>query len=85
MFDFSGCEKGSPFYVDGNKKVIGKVKDELNGEIIEELYGLAKMHSVKAKKEEMKKGKGVKKNVKKDISHQDYVDYLFEERKYTIN
>ena len=31
----------------------------------------------------MKKAKGVKKNVaKKDISHEDYVDCLFEERKF---
>ena len=38
---------------------------------------------MKTKKEEMKKAKGVKKNVfKKDIKHQDYVDCLFEERIY---
>ena len=38
---------------------------------------------MKTKKEEMKKVKGVKKNVfKKDISQRDYVDCLFEERKF---
>ena len=60
------------------------MKDELNREIIEEFVGLrVKMYSLKTKKEEMKKAKGVKKNVvKKDISHQDYVDCLFEERKF---
>ena len=49
------------------------MKDELNREIIEEFGGLkAKMYSLKTKKEETKKAKGVKKNVvKKDISHQD--------------
>ena len=64
------------------KKVIGKMKGELNGEIIEEFVGLrAKMHSLKTKKEEMKKAKGVKQNIgKKDISHQDYVDCLFDLR-----
>ena len=31
LFDFSGYEKGSPFYNDENKKVIGKMKDKLNG------------------------------------------------------
>ena len=69
LFDFSGYEKESPFYNDVNKKVIGKMKDELNGEIIEEFVGLrAKMYSLKRKKEEMKKAKGVKKNVvKKDV------------------
>ena len=60
------------------------MNDELNGEIIEEFVGLrAKVYSVKTKKDEMKKAKVVEKNVlKKDISHQDYVDCLFEERKF---
>ena len=84
LFDFSRYEKENPFYNDENKKVIGKMNDELNGEIIEESVGLRlKMYSLKTEKEEMKKAKGVKKNsVKKDISHQDYVDCLFEERKF---
>ena len=57
------------------------MKEELNGEIIDEFVGLrAKMYSLKTKKEEMKKAKGVKKNVvKKNINHQ---DCLFEERKF---
>ena len=60
------------------------MKDELNGEVIEEFVGLrVKMYSLKTKKEEMRKAKGVKKNVvKKYISHQDYIDRLFEERKF---
>ena len=60
------------------------MKDGLNGGIIEEFFGLrAKMYSFKTKKEEMNKAKGVKKNVvKKDISHQDYIVYLFVERKF---
>ena len=60
------------------------MKDESNGKIIEEFLGLRmKMYSLKTKKEEMKKAKGLKKNVvKKCISHQDYVDCLFEERKF---
>ena len=44
LFNFSGYEKESPFYNDGNKKVISEMKDELNGEVIEEFVGLrAKM------------------------------------------
>ena len=60
------------------------MKDGSNGETIEEFVSFrAKMYSLETKKEEMKKAKGVKKNaVKKDISHQDYVDCLFEERKF---
>ena len=45
LVDFSGYEKESPFYNDENKKVIGKMMDELNKEIIEEFVGLrAKMY-----------------------------------------
>ena len=86
LFDFSGYEKESLFYNGKNKKAIGKMKDELNEEIIEEFVGLrAKMYSMKTKKEEMKKAKGVKKTVvKRDISHQGYVDCLFEERKFML-
>ena len=60
------------------------MKDELNREITEEFVGLrVKIYSFKTKKEEMKKAKRVKKKVvKKDISHQDYVDCLFVERKF---
>ena len=48
LFDFSGYEKESPFYNDENKKVIGKMKDQLNGEVIEKIVGLrAKMYSLK--------------------------------------
>ena len=84
LFDFSEYGKESPFCNNENKKAIGKMKDELNIEIIEEFVGLrAKIYSLKTKKEEMKNAKGVKKNVvKKDISHQGYVDCLFEERKF---
>ena len=67
-----------------SKKKIDKMKDGLNWEITEEFVGLrAKIYSLKTKKEDMKKAKGVKKNVvKKDISHQNYVDCLFKERKF---
>ena len=84
LFNFFGYQKEIPFYNDESKKVIGKMKEELHGEIIEEFVGLrAKMCSLKTKTEEMKKAKGVKKNVvKKDMSHQNYVDCLLEERKY---
>ena len=77
-------EKKNPIYDNENKKVIGKMEDELKKETMGEFVGLrVKMYSVKTKKE-MKKAKRVKKNVlKKCISHQDYVDCLFEERKFT--
>ena len=64
--------------------VISKMTDESNEGITKKFLGpRAKMYSLQAKNEEMKKAKGVKKNVvKKDISPQGYVDCLFEERKF---
>ena len=56
LFDFSGYEK------EGHSIM----KSELNREIIAHFVGLrAKMYSLKIKKEEMKKTKGVKKKVVK--------------------
>ena len=48
MFDFSNYSKDSMFYDDTNKKVIGKIKDEYNGAIIDQFIGLkSKMYSIK--------------------------------------
>ena len=52
LFDSSGYEKESPFCICENTKVIGQVKDKLNGEIIEVFVGLrATMYPVKTEKE----------------------------------
>ena len=40
MFDFSNYSKDSKFFNDANKKVIGKMKDEFGGVIIDEFVGL---------------------------------------------
>ena len=71
LFDFPGCEEENTFDNDEIRKVIVKMKDVLNREITEEFVSLrVKMYSLKTKKEEMKKPKGVKKNlVKKEIIH----------------
>ena len=48
LFDFSNFPKDSKFFDDTNKKVIGKMKDEFGGVIVEEFVGLkSKMHSMK--------------------------------------
>ena len=39
LFDFSRYKKESSFYNGENRKVIGKLKDELNREIIEKFLG----------------------------------------------
>ena len=74
MFNFFRYKKESQFYDGENKKGIGKVKDGLNGEIIEEFVALGvKMYLVRTKKKEMRKAKEVKKNILK----KDYVHCLF--------
>ena len=59
-----------------NKKVLGKFKDELNGQIMEEFIGLrSKMYAYKLFEngKEDKKGKGVKKNaVQREICFEDF-------------
>ena len=83
-FDFSGYPQDHSCYSPTNKKVIGKMKDELNGSLMREFVGLrAKMYSLQYDKKSMKKAKGVKKYViKKNISHSDYRDCLFNDSEY---
>ena len=62
-----------------NKKVIGFMKDELGGEIIEEFVTLRpKMYSYRTSKKESKKCNGIKKCiVRKTITFEDYKNCLF--------
>ena len=47
LFDFSGYNKNSIYYDDSNKKKLGKMKDQFNGNKIDELVGLkSKMYSL---------------------------------------
>ena len=48
MFEFSNYPEDSNFFDQANKKVIGKMKDESEGKIIDEFVGLkSKMYSMK--------------------------------------
>ena len=50
LFDFSNYPKDSKFFDETNKKVIGKMKDEFGGVIVNEFVGLkSKMYSMKKK------------------------------------
>ena len=79
MFDFCDYSKYSEFFHPVNKKVVGKIKDEVKERIISELVGLkSKMYSlVTVDKEEIKKAKAVNKKVVKNIRHNEYIDVLF--------
>ena len=48
LFDFSNFPKESKFFDETNKKVIGKMKDEFGGVIVDKFVGLkSKMYSIK--------------------------------------
>ena len=84
LFDFSGYPKDHQCFSNENKKVIGKMKDELGGSIMKEFVGLrAKMYSLEYDNKSMTKAKGVKRYViKNHIRHSDYRDSLFQCRNY---
>ncbi|GBN66704.1 hypothetical protein AVEN_60113-1 [Araneus ventricosus] len=66
-----------------NKKVLGEMKDENAGKILEEFILLrSKMYACKTEESLVKKSKGVKKCVVKNrISFEDYKNCLFSEQK----
>jgi hypothetical protein len=85
LFDMSNYEVDHPSRLASqtNKKVVGLMKDEAGGKVIEEMVGLrAKLYSIKIGSgeagEERKRCKGVKKSVvKKNVTHEDYKKCLF--------
>ena len=82
LFDFSDYPLDSKCFDPANKKVIGKMKDEFKGKIINEFAGLkSKMYSiVSVDDKENKKAKGANKNVVKSIKHREFVDVLFNKK-----
>ena len=78
LFDFSNYSKDSKFFNETNKKVIGKMRDESEGKIIDEFVGLkSKMHS-------MKNIDGKKSNTAKGVNiataFKEFKDTLFNEK-----
>ena len=78
LFDFSGYPKNSAYYDNSNKKVLGKMKRELNGSKIVEFVGLkSKMYSlISSDGEEINKAKTVNKNLR----HDEYLHVLFNKK-----
>ena len=75
MFDFSDYPLNSKLFGHTNKKVIGKMKDEFKGKIINRFIGLkSKMYSlISVDDEEVTKAKGANKKIR----HKEFVDVLF--------
>ena len=86
LFDISDYPQDSmelySRFFDPVNKVIGKMKDEVKGKIISEFVELkSKIYSLIAvDSEEVKKAKGVNKNVVQNIRHKEFVDVLFNEK-----
>ena len=77
LFDFSGYDKNSIYFHDSNKKKLGTMKDEFNGNKIDEFVGLKiKMYSLISNDWEMNKVKEVNLMLK----HKEYVDVLFNKK-----
>ena len=80
LYNTLDYSKDHPLHSTVNKKVLGKMKDECAGCPIAEYVGLCpKMYSIlEACSKNIKKVKGVKKNVaKKHIRHEQYKESLF--------
>ena len=70
QYDTSNHNNKHFLFSNENKKVLGKFKDELGGVPISEYVGLRpKMYSVITKEEEIRKAKGIKKNVVKESNY----------------
>ena len=74
LLDYTGYDKDSIYYCDSNKKVLGKMKDEFNGNKIDQFIGLkSKMYSLISDSCEVNKAKAV--NLK--LKHKEYFNVLF--------
>ena len=81
LFNFSNYSKDLKFYDDSNEKVIGKMKDEMEGIIIDEFIGLkSKMYAIK-------KIDGNESNTAKEVSiateFNEFRDVFFNEKRIT--
>ena len=86
LFDFRDYSQHLNFFDPVNKKFIGKMKAKFKGKKISEFIGLkSEMYSLIAvDSEEVKKAKGVNKDVVKKIRHKEFVDVLFNKKNYKI-
>ena len=89
IFDLSNYSTKSKYYDNSNKLVIGKMKNETAGVVIEEFVGLKpKMYSYLVdNNSEHKKAKGVNKNIFATVSHNKYKDVLLNKKclRYSMN
>lgn len=81
-YDFSDYPQDHPNFSTANKKVLGKMKDEMMGRPISAFVGLkSKMYSFICDGRESKRAKGIKRTtVENEISFAQYLDCLMEQQ-----
>jgi len=85
LYDTSNYPKEHRLYSSIKKKVLGKMKDECAGRVIDKAVAIRpKVYSIMEEKpKNVKKAKGVKKNVvEKEIQHEQYKEALFERKQF---
>lgn len=83
LFDTSDYDRTHFLYSDDNKKVLGKMKDECAGSVVDEFVGLrSKMYSLSYGTKAKKTAKGVKRRVVDvKLKHDHYRECLFEHKR----
>ena len=71
MFDFNNYATESKYYDNSNRVLVGKMKDEITGVAVKEMFRLkSEMYSFSVEDSiEHRKAKGINKNVVATISH----------------
>ena len=83
-FDFSNYPQSSPYFDLSNKKQLGKMKDEMAGEAIEEFIGLRpKVYSIQAASQRKQAAKGIQRREASRITHQQYKECLLNKSRLT--
>ena len=89
MFDFNNYATESKYYDNSNKVLAGKMKDEITGAAVKEMFRLKpETYSFSVEDSiEHRKAKGINKNVVATISHDEYKDLLLNNKclRYSIN
>ena len=87
MFDFNNYATESKYYDNSNRVLVGKMKDEITGVAVKEMFRLKpEMYSFSVEDSiEHRKAKGI--NVVATISHDEYKDLLLNNKclRYSIN
>ena len=85
LYDTSNYPKDHPLHDARNKKVLGKMKDECEGDVTEEVVAVRpKIYSVnKVGQKKYKEDEGCEKNViEKEITHEHYKEALFGRKQF---